>query len=57
MRWLVAVLSLTVICSILGSAGALVLGKPSLKLWRSDPQMVSLDVKPSKRVASPATGL
>jgi hypothetical protein len=57
MRWLVALLSLTVICSILGSVGALVLGKPSMKLWRSDPQVVSLDVKPSKPVTSPATGL
>jgi hypothetical protein len=46
MRWVVAVLSLTVICSILGSVGALVLGKPSLKLLRSDRQVVSLDVKP-----------
>lgn len=54
MRWLVAVLSLTVICSILGSVGALVLGKPSLKLLRSDRQVVSLDARPSKRVASPA---
>jgi hypothetical protein len=57
MRWVVAVLSLTVICSILGSVGALVLGKPSVKLWRSDRQVVSLDVKPSKQAASPATGL
>jgi hypothetical protein len=57
MRWLVAVLSLTVICSILGSVGALVLGKPSVKLWRSDRQVVSLDARPSKRVTSPATGL
>ena len=47
MRWVVALLSLTVICSILGSVGALVLGKPSMKLLRSDRQVVSLDVKPS----------
>jgi hypothetical protein len=45
MRWVVALLSLTVICSILGSVGALVLGKPSMKLLRSDRQVVSLDVK------------
>ena len=56
MRWVVALLSLTVICSILGSVGALVLGKP-MKLLRSDRQVVSLDVKPSTRVTSPATGL
>jgi hypothetical protein len=47
MRWVVALLSLTVICSILGSVGALVLGKPSLKLLRSDRQVVSLEAKPS----------
>jgi hypothetical protein len=47
MRWLVAVLSLTVICSICGSIGALVLGKPSLKLLRSDRQVVSLNVRTS----------
>ena len=47
MRWVVAVLSLTVICSILASAAALVVGKPSLKLLRSDRQVVSLDAKPS----------
>jgi hypothetical protein len=57
MRWVVALLSLTVICSILGSVGALVLGKPSMKLLRSDRQVVSLDVKPTTRVTSPATGL
>jgi hypothetical protein len=57
MRWVVAVLSLTVICSILGSIGARVLGKPSVRLLRSDRQVVSLDVKPSKQVASSATGL
>jgi hypothetical protein len=50
MRWLVAVLSLMVICSILGSVSALVLGKPSLKLLRSDRQVVSLDVKSSAPV-------
>ncbi len=57
MRWVVALLSLTVICSILGSVGALVIGKPSMKLLRGDRQVVSLDVKPSKRVTSPTTGL
>jgi hypothetical protein len=51
MRWVVALLSLTVICSILGSVGALVVGKPSLKLLRSDRQVVSLDAKPAGRVA------
>ena len=50
MRWVVALLSLTVICSILGSVGALVVGKPSLKLLRSDRQVVSLDAKPSGAV-------
>jgi hypothetical protein len=54
MRWLVAVLSLTVICSILGSVGALVLGKPSMKLWRSDRQVVSLETKRVERPVSPA---
>jgi len=49
MRWLVAVLSLAVICSILGSVGALVVGKPSVKLWRSDRQVVSLEAKSSGR--------
>ena len=53
MRWLVAVLSLTVICSILGSAAALVVGKPSLKLLRSDRQVVSLDAKPAGGAAGP----
>jgi hypothetical protein len=54
MRWVVAVLSLTVICSILGSAAALVVGKPSLKLLRSDRQVVSLDAKP--RIVSDDSG-
>ena len=54
MRWLVAVLSLAVICSILGSAAALVVGKPSLKLLRSDRQVVSLDAKP--RIVSDDSG-
>jgi hypothetical protein len=53
MRWVVAVLSLTVICSILGSAAALVVGKPSLKLLRSDRQAVSLDAKPAGRAVGP----
>jgi hypothetical protein len=52
MRWVVAVLSLTVICSILGSAAALVVGKPSLKLLRSDRQVVS-DAKPASHPAGP----
>ena len=42
MRWVVALLSLTVICSILGSVGALVLGNPSMKLLRSDRQVHDL---------------
>jgi len=46
MRWIVAVLALTLLCSIFGSVGALVIGKP-LKLLRSDRQVVSLDTKPS----------
>ena len=46
MRWVVAVLSLTVILSIFGSVGALIMGKPSLK--RSDRQVVSLETKPSR---------
>jgi hypothetical protein len=53
MRWVVAVLSLTVICSILGSAAALVVGKPSLKLLRSDRAAVSLDAKPASRAVGP----
>jgi hypothetical protein len=53
MRWVVAVLSLTVICSILGSAAALVVGKPSLKLLRSDRQAMSVDAKPAGRPAGP----
>jgi hypothetical protein len=54
MRWLVALLSLTVICSILGSVGALVLGKPSIKLLRSDRQMVSVDAKPNGNASWPS---
>jgi hypothetical protein len=54
MRWLVALLSLTVICSILGSVGALVLGKPSLKLLRSDRQTVSVDAKPNGSASWPS---
>ena len=41
-------LSLTVILSIFGSVGALIMGKPSLKLLRSDRQVVSLETKPSR---------
>lgn len=48
MRWVVAVLSLTVLFSIFGTAAALVTGKPSLKLLRSDRQVVSLAIKPSR---------
>jgi hypothetical protein len=47
MRWIVAVLSLTVLCSMFGIVGALFIGKPSLKLLRSDRQVVSLETKPS----------
>ena len=47
MRWLVALLSLTVLCTIFGSVGVLVMGKPWLKLAG---QVVSLDVKPSQPV-------
>jgi hypothetical protein len=47
MRWIVAVLALTVIGAIFGSATALVLGWPSLKVPRGDPQVVSLGVKDS----------
>ena len=54
MRWVVALLSLTVICSILGSVGAMVVGKPSLKLLRSDRQVVSLDAKPSGSASWPS---
>jgi hypothetical protein len=52
MRWVVAVLSLTVICSILGSAAALVVGKPSLKRLRSDRQVMSVDA-PAGHPAGP----
>jgi len=45
MRWFIAAVALTVICAIFGSAGALVLGWPSLKLPRTDRQVVSLHVK------------
>ena len=47
MRWLVAILSLTVLCAIFGSVGVLVMGKPWLKLAG---QVVSLDTKPSQTV-------
>lgn len=47
MRWLVALLSLTVLCAIFGSVGVLVMGKPWLKLAG---QVVSLDAKPSQPV-------
>ena len=47
MRWIVAVVALTVLCTIFGSIGALVIGKPSLRLLRSDRQVVSLDAKQS----------
>lgn len=45
MRWLVAVLSLTVLCAIFGSVGALVMGKPWLKL---PGQVASLSANPSQ---------
>ena len=46
MRWIVAVLSLTVLFSIFGTVGALFIGKPSLKLLQSGRQVVSLETKP-----------
>jgi hypothetical protein len=48
MKWIVAVLSLTVLCSIFGTVGALFIGKPSMKLWQSDRQVVSLETKPGR---------
>ena len=52
MRWLVALLSLTMLCAIFGSVGVLVMGKPWLKLAG---QVVSLDATsqpvPMQRVA------
>ncbi len=48
MRWLVALLSLTVLCAIFGSVGVLVMGKPWLKL--AGQVVVSLDAKPSQPV-------
>ena len=45
MRWFIAAVALTVICAIFGSAGALVLGWPSLKLPRTDRQVVAIAVK------------
>jgi uncharacterized protein YneF (UPF0154 family) len=48
MKWIVAVLSLTVLCLIFGTVGALFIGKPSMKLWQSDRQVVSLETKPSR---------
>jgi hypothetical protein len=48
MKWIVAVLSLTVLFSIFGTVGALLIGKPSMKLWQSDRQVVSLETKPSR---------
>ena len=47
MRWLVALLSLTMLCAIFGSVGVLVMGKPWLKLAG---QVVSLNAKPSQPV-------
>lgn len=47
MRWLVAFLSLTVLCAIFGSVGVLVMGKPWLKL---PGQVASLDATPSQAV-------
>jgi hypothetical protein len=47
MRWLVALLSLTVLCAIFGSVGVLVMGKPWLKLAG---QVMSLNAKPSQPV-------
>ena len=45
MRWFIAAVALTVICAILASAGAFVLGRPSLPLPRTDRQVVSLHAK------------
>jgi len=47
MRWLVGAVALTVLCTIFGSAGALVMGWASLKLPRADREVVSLHVKGS----------
>jgi len=44
-RWFVGALALTVLCTIFGSAGALVMGWASLKLPRGDREVVSLNVK------------
>jgi hypothetical protein len=48
MRWIVAVLSLTVLFSMFGTAAAFIMGKPSLRLLGSDRQVVSLDTKPRR---------
>ncbi len=45
MRWLVAFLSLTVLCALFGSVAVLVMGKPSLP-----GQVASLEATPSQVV-------
>jgi hypothetical protein len=45
MRWIVAVLSLTVLGAIFGSAAALVLGLPSLPQALSKRQVVSISAE------------
>jgi hypothetical protein len=47
MRWIVAVLSLTVLGAIFGSAAALVLGLPSLPQAMSERQVMSISAKGS----------
>src|SRR5680860_9341 len=47
MRWLVGAVALTVLCTIFGSADALVMGWASLKLPRADREVVSLHIKGS----------
>jgi hypothetical protein len=47
MRWFIAAVALTVICAIVGSAAALVLGGASLKLPRTDRPVLSLEAKGS----------
>ena len=47
MRWFIGAVALTVICAMFGTASALVLGWPALKLLRPDRPVVSLNVKGS----------
>jgi hypothetical protein len=57
MRWIVAVLSLSVLFSMFGTAAVLIMGKPSLKLLGSDWQVVSLDTEPRRDCAGPVARL